>query len=109
MITMHDTVFKALADGTRRQMLDRLFELDGQTLTELCRGMTSSRQAVTKHLGILEEAGLVAVIWQGREKRHFLNPVPVQTIAERWIHKFQTRQIATITALKRALEDEDKP
>ena len=106
---MDGAVFKALANGTRRRMLDRLFEKDGQTLTELCQGMTSSRQAVTKHLGILEQAGLVAVVWQGREKRHFLNPVPVQIIAERWIRKFQTRQLETITALKRSLEEEGKP
>ena len=106
---MDDAVFKALANGTRRRMLDRLFEKDGQTLTELCQGMTGSRQAVTKHLGILEQAGLVAVVWQGREKRHFLNPVPVQIIAERWIRKFQTRQLEAITALKRSLEEEGKP
>ncbi len=106
---MDGAVFKALANGTRRRMLDRLFEKDGQTLTELCQGMASSRQAVTKHLGILEQAGLVAVVWQGREKRHFLNPVPVQIIAERWIRKFQTRQLETITALKRSLEEEGKP
>lgn len=100
-----DLVFKALADTTRRTLLDRLFERDGQTLTRLCRGMSASRQAVSKHLGILENAGLVTVVWEGREKRHFLNPVPVQSIAERWIHKFQQRQIRTITALKRALEE----
>jgi DNA-binding transcriptional ArsR family regulator len=102
-----DLVFKALADTTRRNLLDRLFERDGQTLTRLCQGMAASRQAVSKHLGILENAGLVAVVWEGREKRHFLNPVPVQSIAERWIHKFQQRQIRTITALKRALEKDN--
>ena len=103
-----DLVFKALADTTRRTLLDRLFGQDGQTLTHLCQGMPGSRQAVSKHLGILEKAGLVAIVWQGREKRHFLNPVPVQSIAERWIHKFQQRQIRTITALKQALEEDHR-
>jgi len=102
-----EAVFKALADSSRRRLLDRLFESDGLTLSELCRDQAISRQAVTKHLGILEQAGLVIVLWRGREKFHFLNPVPVQGIAERWIHKFQARQLAAVTALKRALEEED--
>ena len=103
---MNDPVFKALADATRRQLLDRLFTQDGQALGDLCEEMENSRQAITKHLGVLENAGLVVVSWQGRKKHHYLNPVPVQVIAERWIHKFQNRQLATIIALKGALEQE---
>lgn len=105
---MDDWVFKALADASRRHLLDRLYEDDGQTLTGLCEGMKASRQAVTKHLLVLEKAGLITVQWAGREKRHFLNPLPVQGIAERWIHKFQSRQLETLNALKRALEEDQK-
>ncbi len=100
-----DAIFKALGDPTRRELLDRLFSNTGQTLAELCRGLSATRQGVTKHLKILERAGLVAVRWQGREKRHYLNPVPIQSIAERWIHKFQVRRASAIAALKAALEE----
>lgn len=99
-----DAVFTALADPTRRRLLDRLHETSGQTLTELCEGLQMTRQAVTKHLAILEGANLVAVRRQGREKLHFLNPVPIQGIAERWIAKFQERQLAALSALKASLE-----
>ena len=99
-----DAVFAALADSTRRRLLDRLHQTSGQTLSELCEGLQMTRQAVTKHLAILEAANLVAVQRRGREKLHFLNPVPIQQISERWIAKFQQRQLAALTALKAALE-----
>jgi DNA-binding transcriptional ArsR family regulator len=102
-----DAIFAALADPTRRRLLDRLRETSGQTLSELCEGLQMTRQAVTKHLAILEAANLVATRRQGREKLHFLNPVPIQDIAERWIAKFQERQLAALSALKTALENPD--
>jgi DNA-binding transcriptional ArsR family regulator len=102
-----DAVFAALADPTRRRLLDRLRETSGQTLSELCEGLQMTRQAVTKHLAILQAANLVATRRQGREKLHFLNPVPIQDIAERWIAKFQERQLAALSALKTALENPD--
>lgn len=101
-----DEVFRALADRTRRKILDRLFETDGLTLGELCEGQSMSRQAVSKHLSVLEEAGLVAVVWQGREKRHFLNPVPVQEISDRWIAKYARGRARAISRLRAALEEE---
>jgi DNA-binding transcriptional ArsR family regulator len=100
-----DMVFRALADGSRRRLLDRLHEATGQTLSELCEGLQMSRQAVTKHLDILEAANLIATRRQGREKLHFLNPVPIQEISERWIAKFQRRHLTALSALKAALED----
>jgi DNA-binding transcriptional ArsR family regulator len=100
-----DAVFKALADASRRALLDRLYQTSGQTLGELCEGLNMSRQAVTKHLDVLEAANLIATRRQGREKLHFLNPVPIQGVAERWIAKFQQRQLAALSALKAALED----
>jgi DNA-binding transcriptional ArsR family regulator len=99
-----DAVFKALADSSRRQLLDRLYERNGQTLGELCQGLAMSRQAVTKHLAVLEGANLVACRRQGREKRHFINPVPINQIAERWIRKFEHGRLAALSALKEALE-----
>jgi DNA-binding transcriptional ArsR family regulator len=99
-----DAVFRALADASRRQLLDRLYEHDGQTLSDLCEGLAMSRQAVTKHLTILEEANLVATRRQGREKLHFLNPVPIHQIAERWMRKFDRGQLDALAALKTALE-----
>jgi DNA-binding transcriptional ArsR family regulator len=102
-----DAVFAALADPTRRRLLDRLRETSGQTLSELCEGLQMTRQAVTKHLAILEAANLVATRRQGREKLHFLNPVPIQDIAERWIAKFQERHLTALSALKTALEKPD--
>jgi DNA-binding transcriptional ArsR family regulator len=99
-----DAVFRALADASRRQLLDRLYEQNGQTLGELCQGLEMTRQAVTKHLVILEEANLVSVQRQGREKLHFINPVPINHIAERWINKFERPQLSALSALKKVLE-----
>src|SRR6266566_2713249 len=83
-----DAVFRALADPVRRQLLDSLHTRSGQRLSELCEGHDMTRQAVTKHLAVLEEANLVVTIWRGREKLHYLNPVPIHDIAERWISRF---------------------
>jgi DNA-binding transcriptional ArsR family regulator len=102
-----DAVFRALADASRRKLLDRLYRKNGQTLGELCAGLDMTRQAVTKHLGILEEANLVASRRQGREKLHFINPVPINGIAERWINKFERRQLTALSALKKKLEGDD--
>ncbi len=102
-----DAVFHALADASRRQLLDRLHRKDGQTLGELCAGLDMTRQAVAKHLAILEEANLVASKRQGREKLHFINPVPINTIAERWIRKFERRHLTALSALKKKLEGEN--
>jgi len=102
-----DEVFRALADSTRRELLDRLFAENGQTLGELCERLAMSRQAVTKHLAILEKANLVATVRRGREKHHLLNPVPINEIAERWIGKYQQRQLQALSALKQKLEKEE--
>jgi DNA-binding transcriptional ArsR family regulator len=99
-------VFAALADPTRRQLLDRLFQKNGQTLGELCAELAMSRQAVTKHLKVLEEANLVAVLWRGREKLHYLNPVPIHEVAERWIGKFERGRLRLLADLKEKLEGE---
>ena len=101
-----DDVFKALADASRRQLLDRLQAQPGQTLGEMCQGLEMSRQAVSKHLAILEAANLVASVRRGREKLHYLNPVPIQDIADRWIGKYQRPQLQALAALKRKLEEE---
>ena len=101
-----DAVFRALADKSRRQLLDKLHAENGQTLGELCEGLAMTRQAVTKHLGILEEANLVAVKRQGREKLHFINSVPINEIAERWIGKFERPRLGALSKLKRSLEGE---
>lgn len=103
-----DAVFKALADEGRRRLLDRLHARNGQTLNELCEEMDMSRQAVAKHLGILEEANLVVIQWRGREKLHYLNPVPINEIAERWIGKYERTRLAALSALKQALEGDGK-
>jgi DNA-binding transcriptional ArsR family regulator len=102
-----DEVFRALADASRRTLLDRLHRRNGQTLNELCAALDMSRQAVTKHLSILEHANLISVQWQGREKLHFINPVPINAIAERWISKFQRDHLRALSALKKTLEDDD--
>ena len=99
-----DAVFRALADASRRQLLDRLYLENGQTLGELCRGLAMTRQAVAKHLAILEEANLVSWQRQGREKLHFINPVPINEIAERWISKFERPRLSALAALKNNLE-----
>jgi DNA-binding transcriptional ArsR family regulator len=101
-----DLVFKALADRSRRQLLDRLQNKNGLSLGELCEGIEMSRQAVTKHLAILEEANLVATQWRGREKLHFLNPVPIFDIADRWIGKFERGRLRALSDLKKNLERE---
>ena len=103
-----DKVFKALADPTRRKLLDRLFAENGQTLGQLCERLTMSRQAVTKHLLLLEDANLVAVVWRGREKLHYLNPVPINAIAERWIGKFERTRLRALSDLKDRLEERDE-
>src|SRR5271165_2049109 len=102
-----DAVFRALADSSRRALLDRLHAKNGQTLGELCQGLDMTRQAVAKHLAVLEEANLVAWKRQGREKLHFINPVPINEIAERWISKFQRRHLSALSALKKNLEGEN--
>jgi DNA-binding transcriptional ArsR family regulator len=101
-----DRVFKALADPTRRQLLDRLHADNGQTLGELCGHLQMTRQAVTKHLKLLEAANLVATIWRGREKLHFLNPVPILEIADRWIGKYERGRLRALAELKKSLEQE---
>jgi DNA-binding transcriptional ArsR family regulator len=103
-----DEVFKALADASRRSLLDRLHAQNGQTLNELCDGLAMTRQAVTKHLGILETANLVSTLKQGREKLHYLNPVPIHQIGERWIKKFERGKLAALSELKRQLEKRDE-
>lgn len=101
-----DKVFKALADSGRRQLLDRLHAENGQTLGQLCERMDMSRQAVTKHLKVLEDAALVVPIWRGREKLHFLNPVPIHEISERWIGKYESGRLRALAELKKRLEGE---
>jgi DNA-binding transcriptional ArsR family regulator len=101
-----DKVFKALADASRRELLDRLRADNGQTLSQLCARLDMTRQAVTKHLAVLEEANLVVVIWRGREKLHYLNPVPIHEIAERWIGKFERGRLRILAELKAKLEGE---
>jgi DNA-binding transcriptional ArsR family regulator len=101
-----DKVFKALADSNRRQLLDRLHADNGQTLGQLCANLDMTRQAVTKHLALLEEANLVVVVWRGREKLHYLNPVPIHEIAERWIGKYERDRLRVLAELKEKLEGE---
>jgi DNA-binding transcriptional ArsR family regulator len=103
-----DKVFKALADPSRRQLLDRLHARNGQTLSELCKGLDMARQSVTQHLGLLEDANLISVQWEGREKRHYFNPVPIHQIYERWIRKFEQPRLEALSELKRKLEKEKK-
>jgi DNA-binding transcriptional ArsR family regulator len=99
-----DAVFKALADPVRRQLLDSLHARNGQTLNELCVGHDMTRQAVTKHLALLEAANLVATQRRGRAKLHFLNPVPIQEMADRWIGKYERTRLRALSELKRNLE-----
>jgi DNA-binding transcriptional ArsR family regulator len=101
-----DAVFKALADRTRRLVLDRLRERDGQTLLELCERLSMTRQAVSKHVATLEAAGLVVCQRRGREKLHYLNPVPINDIYERWISRYERGRLSALSALKAALEEE---
>jgi DNA-binding transcriptional ArsR family regulator len=102
-----DAVFRALADESRRHLLDRLRMNNGQTLSELCADLAMSRQAVSKHLAVLEGANLVAVRRRGREKLHFLNPVPINDIAERWIGRFERGRLGLLSDLKTQLEGDD--
>jgi len=103
-----DQVFKALADASRRELLDRLRADNGQTLSELCARLDMTRQAVSKHLKIMEEANLVVTVKQGREKLHYLNPVPIHDIAERWIGKFERHRLQALSELKKGLEARDE-
>jgi len=99
-----NAVFKALADESRRKLLDDLHKENGQTLTRLCRHLDMTRQAVTKHLVILESADLVATVWHGREKLHYLNPMPLHEIYERWIGKYERQRLQALSDLKKGLE-----
>jgi len=103
-----DAVFKALADSSRRELLDQLHANNGQTLTRLCKHLDMSRQAVTKHLGLLEAANLVATVWHGREKLHYLNPAPLHEIYERWIGKYERHRLQALSDLKKGLEEKQR-
>jgi DNA-binding transcriptional ArsR family regulator len=103
-----DAVFKALADAGRRKLLDKLHRHNGQTLSELCEHLDMSRQAVSKHLRLLEDANLVVTQWQGREKLHYLNPMPIHEIYERWISKYERHRLSALAELKRKLEGADQ-
>lgn len=103
-----DKVFKALGDPNRRKLLDLLSAQNGQTLGKLCEQMPIARQSVTQHLGQLEAANLVSTVWRGREKLHFINPVPLHDIYERWVRKFETQRLALLHDLKRELEGEQE-
>jgi DNA-binding transcriptional ArsR family regulator len=105
MRTDDDLVFRALADPTRRHLLDRLFERDGRTLTELESELEMTRFGVMKHLRLLEEAGLVVTRREGRQKLHYLNPVPIRLIHDRWIDKYTERQVSALANLKSELEE----
>ncbi|GLW06878.1 ArsR family transcriptional regulator [Microtetraspora sp. NBRC 13810] len=101
-----DEVFKALADASRRRLLDRLNDRNGQSLRELCAGLDMARQSVSKHLTVLEAAGLVTTVWRGREKLHYLNAAPINAIAERWIDRYDRERVRALADLKTALEHE---
>ena len=100
-----DDVFRALADPSRRQLLDSLNRRNGQSLQELCGGLDMARQSVSKHLAVLEAANVVTTVWRGREKLHFLNPAPINDIAKRWINRYHQARVDALSDLKRALED----
>ena len=108
MLAAVDDVFRALADASRRDLLDRLHAEPGATLAELAEPLDMSRQAVSKHLAVLEAAGLVACRWVGREKHHYLNPVPLVEIQERWISKFAAKKARRLLELRRALEEKEE-
>jgi uncharacterized protein YndB with AHSA1/START domain/DNA-binding transcriptional ArsR family regulator len=99
-----DDVFRALADPSRRRLLDSLNSRNGQSLRELCAGLDMARQSVSKHLAILQEANLVTTVWRGREKLHYLNPAPINEIAERWINHYDQPRVTALSDLKKALE-----
>ena len=100
-----DKIFSALADPTRRKLLDRLYSKQGQTLNELIQSLDMRRQSATRHLNVLEEANLVVVHWQGRKKLHYLNPLPIAEIQNRWIDKFSASKANALTELKKTLEE----
>jgi len=100
-----DAIFRALADPSRRTLLDRLHARNGQTLGDLTAGLKMTRQAASKHLSILENANLISIRWEGREKLHFLNPVPIHQIADRWISKYERTRLNALADLKKTLED----
>ena len=100
-----DEVFRALADPSRRRLLDSLNSRNGQTLRELCAGLDMARQSVSKHLAILEQANLVTTVWRGRAKLHYLNAAPISDIAERWINRYDQHRVEALSDLKKALED----
>lgn len=102
-----DDVFRALSDPSRRRLLDQLHERNGQTLTELCRHLDMTRQAVTKHLTLLGTAKLVVPLWRGREKRHYLNPAPLKQIAEHWLRKYEGGLLRALQDLERGLAEAD--
>ena len=101
-----DKVFKALGDPTRRRLLDLLVDRNGQTLGQLCEPLDMARQSATQHIGILEEANLVSTVWRGREKLHFINPVPLHEVYERWVRKFERQRLSLLHDLKKELEGE---
>lgn len=103
-----DLLFKALADPNRRKLLDLLHAHDGRNLNDLCEHLDMTRQGVTQHLAVLEAGNLVVTLWSGREKLHFLNPVPLQQIYERWIAKFEEPRLMALDNLKRRLENDDE-
>jgi DNA-binding transcriptional ArsR family regulator len=103
-----EVVFKALADKSRRRLLDVLRGKSGQTLNELCSHLSMSRQAVTKHLLLLEKANLVTTVWRGREKLHYLNPVPIHQVYDRWISKYDRHRVEALGELKKGLEERKK-
>lgn len=103
-----DSVFKALADPSRRKLLDQLYTHNGQTLSELCEHLDMTRQAVTKHLAWLEAANLVVIVWHGREKLHYLNPAPIQEIYDRWLSKYERHKLDALSELKQRLEETTK-
>src|SRR6478735_6559200 len=100
-----DTVFKALSDPVRRRLLDRLHERNGQTLGELTVDLGMARQSATQHLAILEAAGLLSVVWHGRQKLHYLNPVPLHQVQERWIDKFEHPRLRALSQIRRQAEE----
>ncbi|HEY2268257.1 MAG TPA: metalloregulator ArsR/SmtB family transcription factor, partial [Streptosporangiaceae bacterium] len=104
-----DAVFKALADPTRRALLDRLRERNGQTLGELCEPLAMARQSATQHLGVLEAANLITAVRSGRTRLHYLNPVPLWSIAERWIEKFERPRLRALSAIKHRAEEDTMP
>ena len=105
VVTDTNKVFKALADPSRRRLLDLLHAENGQTLGELCAHLDMTRQAVTKHLVLLEDANLVVTVWRGRSKLHYLNPMPITEIFDRWVGKYERRQVRALADLKKALKE----